>query len=68
MKAIKMIIPEQLADEALDIAVRHIHDVLGIVAGDYAGIFFSDDVARNNLLQYINDHLQQEEEIRNAYK
>lgn len=63
-----MLIPEQLADEALDIAVRHIHDVLGIVTGDYAGRFFSDDVARNNLLQYINDHLQQEEEIRNAYK
>jgi hypothetical protein len=63
-----MLIPEQLADEALDIAVRHIHDALGIVTGDYAGRFFSDDVARNNLLQYINDHLQQEEEIRNAYK
>jgi len=63
-----MLIPEQLADEALDLAVKHIHDALGILTGDYAGIFFSDDVARNNLLQYINDHLQQEEEIRNAYR
>jgi len=63
-----MLIPEQLADEALDMAVKHIHDALGICTGDYAGIFFSDDVARNNLLTYINDHLQQEEEIRNAYR
>ena len=63
-----MLIPEQLADEALDLAVRHIHDALGILTGDYAGIFFSDDLARNNLLTYINDHLQQEEEIRNAYR
>jgi hypothetical protein len=63
-----MLIPQQLADEALDLAVRHIHDALGILTGDYAGIFFSDDVARNNLLTYINDHLQQEEEIRNAYR
>ena len=56
MKATKMLIPEQLADEALDIAVRHIHDALGILTGDYAGIFFSDDVARNNLLTYIERH------------
>jgi GH25 family lysozyme M1 (1,4-beta-N-acetylmuramidase) len=56
MKATKMLIPEQLADEALDIAVRHIHDALGILIGDYAGIYFSDDVARDNLLNYIKDH------------
>jgi hypothetical protein len=63
-----MLIPEQLADEALDMAIDHIHDALGILTGDYAGIFFSDDVARNNLLQYINEYLQQEEEIKNAYR
>lgn len=51
-----MLIPEQLADEALDIAVRHIHDALGILTGDYAGIFFSDDVARNNFINYIREH------------
>ncbi len=51
-----MLIPEQLADEALDIAVRHIHNALGILTGDYAGIYFSDDVARDNLLNYIKEY------------
>ena len=51
-----MIIPEQLADEALDIAVRHIHDALGILTGDHAAVFFSDDIARNNFINYINAH------------
>ena len=60
-----MIIPEQLADEALDIAVRHIHDALGILTGDHAAIFFSDDVARNNLIGYINAHFI-DERFRNA--
>lgn len=47
---------EQLADEALNLAVRHIHDALGILTGDYAGVFFSDDVAHNNLLKYIKEY------------
>jgi hypothetical protein len=63
-----MLIPEQLADEALDMAIDHIHDELGILSHNYATRFFSDSVVRSNLLQYINDHLQQEEEIRNAYR
>ena len=47
---------DQLAEDALNIAVKHIQDALGVLEGDHAAIFFSDDVARNNFINYINAH------------
>ena len=43
----------KLAEEALNIAVKHIHDKLGIKDGDMAGQFFSDGVAHQELYDYI---------------
>ena len=56
---------DQLAEDALNMAVGHIQDALGVLEGDHASIFFSDDVARNNLIGYINAHFI-DERFRNA--
>jgi len=42
-----------LADQALDVAVRHIQDALGVDFGDLAGIVFADNHVRDLLADYI---------------
>jgi hypothetical protein len=44
---------EGLAEEALNIAVKHIQNKLGITAGDKAGMFFSDGVVTQEFFDYI---------------
>lgn len=43
---------KELAQEALNLAAKHIQDVLGIPSGDTAGVFFSDDLVFNELTEY----------------
>jgi len=52
-----MLTNDQLVEDALDIAVRHIQDALGVTDGGYAGVFFSDDIVRNNLRLYIAEEI-----------
>ena len=51
----------QLADNALNEAVRYIQDQLGVQTGDYAGVFFTgkaEDIINDVLVQYINGELR----------
>ena len=51
----------QLADDALNEAVRYIQDHLGVETGDYAGIFFTgqeEDTIIDVLARYIDGELQ----------
>ena len=41
-----------LAEEALNIAVKHIQNKLGITDGDKAGMFFSDGVVTQEFFDY----------------
>jgi hypothetical protein len=43
----------ELANEALNAAAALIQKRLGVTDGGHAAIFFSDDVALNNLVDYI---------------
>jgi len=52
-----MLTNDQLVETALDVAVKHIQDVLGVTDGGYAGVFFSDDIVRNNLRLYIAEEI-----------
>ena len=49
---------EQLADEALDLAVRHIQDALGVETGDLAGMVFANEIVRDLLAHYIDQELK----------
>lgn len=49
-----------LADEALNVACKHIQDKLGVETGDVAGLFFSgpvDEQIRIILFGYIKSEL-----------
>ena len=50
---------EQLADEALDLAVRHIQDALSVEFGDLAGIVFADNHVRDLLADYIKAEIME---------
>jgi hypothetical protein len=53
---------ESLADEALNEAVRHIQDRLGVETGDFAAQFFSgefEDVIKRVLVKYIEQEQEQ---------
>lgn len=50
-----------LADEAINLAVKHIQDFLNVQSGDFAGIFFSGqryDMMVRILSQYIKEELK----------
>ena len=52
---------QDLADQALNEACRHIQDVIGIQTGDVAGMFFTGenkDLIEEILREYINLELQ----------
>jgi len=49
---------EQLADEALDLAVGHIQDALGVETGDLAGMVFANEIVRDLLAHYIDQELK----------
>ena len=53
---------DDLAFEALNIAARHIQDALGITTGDFAGVFFSDNITEENLKAYAAAELRNIEE------
>ena len=44
---------ESLAEDALNLAVKHIQDKLGIDSGDFAALFFCDDLVQKILCDYI---------------
>lgn len=48
---------DDLADDALNYAVRYIQEQLGIEHGDFAGIFFSDDLVQNIFAEYIRGEI-----------
>jgi hypothetical protein len=48
-----------LADQALDVAVRHIQDALGVDFGDLAGIVFADNRVRDLLADYIKAEIME---------
>lgn len=48
-----------LADAALDVAVRHIQDALGVDFGDLAGIVFADNRVRDLLADYIKAEIME---------
>ena len=48
-----------LADAALDGAVRHIQDALGVDFGDLAGIVFADNRVRDLLADYIKAEIME---------
>ncbi len=48
---------EQLAREALDLAARHIQDILGVDAGDYASQFFSGGSVEGRLADYAANEM-----------
>jgi hypothetical protein len=53
---------QDLADQALNEACRHIQDVIGVATGDLAGMFFTGenkDLIEEILRQYINLELQE---------
>jgi hypothetical protein len=57
---------EDLAEEALNAAVRLIQDRLGVETGDFAGLFFSGALERatkNIFQEYINAELKNVEEV-----
>ena len=44
---------EGMAEDALNLAVKHIQDALGVKSGDFAGLFFSDEYVQRILADYI---------------
>lgn len=44
---------KMLSDEALNIAVKHIQEKMGVKDGDKAGMFFSDGVVAQEFYDYI---------------
>lgn len=51
----------QLAREALNMAAKHIQDVLGVESGDLAGVFFSDDACEELLTNYAATEMEMSE-------
>ena len=50
---------EQLADDALNVAVRHIQDALGVESGDQAAYFFSGHEG-GTLLSVLEKYIESE--------
>ena len=51
---------DRLAEDALNVAVKHIQDNLGITTGDHAGMFFSDDAKNNAVLNTLKEYIMSE--------
>lgn len=52
---------QDIAEEALNVAIRHIQDDLGVTTGDLAGMFFSGDsfdTIKNVFVEYIQAELE----------
>lgn len=47
-----------LAQEALDLAAAHIQNVLGVQTGDFAGVYFSDDLVLGELGLYAASEIK----------
>lgn len=61
----KQVEVEELADEALNEAVRYIQDRIGVDTGDFAAQFFTgefEDVIKRVLIKYIEQEMKQQEE------
>ena len=61
---------ESLADEALDAAIKHIQERLGVQAGDTAEQFFTgqmQDVIKRVLIKYIEQEAQQSDSMLDEY-
>jgi hypothetical protein len=57
---------DSLAEDAVNVAVKHIQDKLGIKAGDFAGIFFSyDDYVFKVFKEYIRGEMFDQEMMKN---
>jgi hypothetical protein len=48
-----------LAEDALNLAVRHIQNELNIKTGDFAALFFSDDLIQRILSDYIRAEISE---------
>lgn len=49
---------DDLAEEALNAACLAIQERLGVESGDLAAAFFSDDITRDNLKDYIRQEIE----------
>ena len=59
---------DSLAEDAVNVAVKHIQDKLGIKAGDFAGIFFSyDDYVLKVFKEYIRGEMFDQEMMKNEW-
>lgn len=57
---------DSLAEDAVNVAVKHIQDKLGIKSGDFAGIFFSyDDYVFKVFKEYIRGEMFDQEMMKN---
>ena len=52
---------DDLAEDALNAACLVIQEKLGVTTGDLASVFFSDDIVRDQLINYINSELSAKE-------
>lgn len=44
---------DEIAKNALNVAIASIQDEIGVKTGDVAGVFFSDDIVLYNFKDYI---------------
>ena len=51
---------DNLAEDALNVAVKHIQDSLGVTTGDHAGMFFSDDAKKDAVLNTLKEYIMSE--------
>ena len=49
-----------LAENAFHAAIKHIQDALGISTGDYAGIHFSDDEQKQQIINILENYIVNE--------
>lgn len=51
---------DSLAEDALNAAVKHIQDSLGVTTGDHAGMFFSDDANKDAIVNILKEYIMSE--------
>ena len=51
---------QSLAEDALNVACKHMQDALGVTQGDFAGLFFGfDDQVQKIFAEYIRGELNE---------